>query len=195
MEEYRTKNFTMEDYSEEVKTRINPPDQFIYRIDKGIIPFTEQVLREYGKGKKPCEGVVYWSGKRLSDLEVLIDCAVAPRIRARRYHFQVDHHANAAFVDFINDNDRIYISQVHSHPGTFVDHSEVDDNETAFRSEGLVSIVVPVYGRLGMLPLTECGVHRYQQNEFFRLADDYVARHFQINDEHSSLILKDLRND
>lgn len=185
----------MEDYSEKAKTGINPLDQWIYRISNGVIPFTVQVLQEYGKGKKPCEGVVYWSGKRLNDLELLIDCAVAPRIKARQYHFQVDHHANAAFVDFINDNDRIYISQVHSHPGTFVDHSDVDDNESAFRSEGLVSIVVPFYGRRGMIPLTECGVHRYQQNEFFRLADDYVAQHFLINNEDCSLLLKNLRND
>lgn len=88
-------------------------------------------------------------------------------------------------------NKAIEIAQVHSHPSDWVDHSEGDDLWASFKIEGLVSIVVPNYCKDGMLPLTNCGVHRYINGNFIRLSKKYITSHFRLVNEKSDFV--DLR--
>lgn len=176
-----------------IKKLYDPRDYNSYIVTKDVIDFTVNVLREYGTKKMPEEGLVYWAGK-VNDNNFEVIAAVAPKTEATRYGFKTSNTSNARFVEFICDNDLQYIAQVHSHPGTIVDHSIIDNEETAFRSEGLVSIVVPLFGSRGMTPLTVCGIHRFIDGKFPRLANKYIKRHFDIikNNNYSAL-LKDLR--
>jgi len=180
----------MEDLNEyvEPRPRVDPVDQYEYFISGAVVEFTHEILLSYHKQ----EGVVYWAGTQADD-KYFITAAVAPRIHSRRYNFKVDHDANAAFVGTICEHRLTYISQVHSHPADWVDHSDVDDTETAFRSEGLVSIVVPDYCKMGMLPIEICGVHRFDARGFDRLSDNYVRGHFKIDRSLKPVLLKDLR--
>jgi hypothetical protein len=177
------------------KRRAHPNDSKQYIITQEVIDFTVKVLAEYGAKKYPEEGLIYWAGKiHGSTFEII--SAVAPKTTSTRYGFETSNASNARFVEFICDNDLQYIAQVHSHPGKWVDHSIVDDEQTAFRSEGLVSIVVPVFGSTGMIPLSICGFHRYTNGQFVRLANSYIKEHFEItsNNNFSSLI-KDFRHE
>ena len=89
-------------------------------------------------------------------------------------------------------NNTIEIAQVHSHPSDWVDHSEGDDLWASFKIEGLVSIVIPNYCKGGMLPLTNCGVHRYINGNFIRLSEKYITSHFRlVNNEKADFV--DLR--
>jgi hypothetical protein len=173
--------------------KVTPDDHRVYQIDRRIIDFTVCILQEYGMRRHAEEGVVYWAGT-VNESEYKISAAIAPKVKASRYGFFTDHNSNARFVEFINDNDLVYISQVHSHPGKWVDHSPVDDEGTAFRSEGLLSVVVPCFGRNGMLPLTSNGIHRYHLRKFTRLSNAYVKKHFKIiNTSIDNITLKDFR--
>ena len=174
------------------RKRIIPVDQFLYTIAEELIPFTETILREYGEKGSGHEGLVYWCGTRRGNT-CQITAVYAPPIRSGTYGIETTHETNARFVSFLSANGLVYISQVHSHPGSIVDHSGTDDRETAFRKEGLLSVVVPSYAGKGMLPLTKCGVHRYADNTFSRLSSRYIKDHFQIQTETSGIILKDAR--
>jgi|GEM_PF-1248564 len=173
--------------------RHSPKENFVYKVDKAVINFTVKILQEYGKLTHKAEGVVYWAGKVRRD-EFIISAAFAPAVTASRYGFLTDHYSNGLFAEFICDNELVYIAQVHSHPGIWVDHSGIDDRETAFRSEGLLSLVVPTYGNDGMFPFKRCGIHRYHNSNFDRLSDRYISKHFTgINLPETQIILKDAR--
>jgi hypothetical protein len=190
---FAIKRHTMGDLNKWLKARprFTPDDERLYLVDPEIIRFTTDVLRHYGRQKM--EGVVYWAGVISSD-HSHICCAVAPKAKTERFNFVVDHEANEEFVSFVNDHSVQYISQVHSHPGLWVDHSGTDDRNAAFRCEGLVSVVVPSYSKKGMMPLYHCGIHRYTEGEFIRLSDPYVLRHFKVEKlTQNEILLKDFR--
>jgi len=174
--------------------RITPKDDLEYVIAQEVIDFTVGVLREYGDRRPPAEGVVYWAGRRRGN-QWYICAAVAPVVEASRYGFQTGYGTNGRFVSFLCDNDLQYVSQVHSHPSVWVDHSVVDDQETAFRTEGLVSIVVPSFGRNGIFPMKQCGVHVFLKGRFKRLTNKYVVRRFRLEESPYPIMLKDFRNE
>ncbi len=171
--------------------RITPKNDTVYTIHPDIVNYTVSILKEYGS--VDAEGVVYWAGK-VEGNKKFVCAAVAPKIRGSRFGFYTDHQANADFVEFIRSHNLVYICQVHSHPGDYVDHSITDDKETAFRAEGLISIVVPHFGKFGLLPFSKCGIHLFTKGAFFRLSDRYIHRNFKTINFTSSPILKDLRN-
>lgn len=171
--------------------RISPKDKVTYVISDEAINYTIKILLEYERFKPSAEGLVYWAGHVENDIHY-VTAAVAPRTDASRYGIFTSHDSNARFVEFLCDSDLIYIAQVHSHPGDWVDHSVVDNEETAFRSEGLVSVVVPCFGRKGMLPVSICGIHRYAGGKFIRLSNKYLKTHVIVKNMPGT-ILKDLR--
>ena len=46
--------------------------------------------------------------------------------------------------------------------------------------DSFLSIVVPVYGKEGMLPLTQCGIHRFEKGKFRRLSNLEIITSFSI---------------
>ncbi|MFD0940191.1 hypothetical protein [Pedobacter boryungensis] len=156
-----------------------PKDVKKYIVDVQVIEFTERVLREYGNKKPSCEGLIYWAGHVQNNIHYITH-AIAPKTQASRYGIQTSHNSNALVVEYLCDNDLVYISQVHTHPGKWVDHSDVDNEETAFRSEGFLSVVVPLFSKNGILPWEQCGVHLYHGSEFKRLANRYLSKRFSV---------------
>lgn len=175
--------------------KFNPKDGLHYSVTKDVIDYTIKILKEYGARVYPAEGLVYWAGTVSGDI-INITTAIAPQTDSSSYGIKTSNEFNARFVEFICDQGLEYFAQVHSHPGKWVNHSDVDNEETAFRSEGLVSIVVPSYGADGMLPLTMCGIHRYSNGKFIRLNEKYIKKHFSVTTRQiNNSVLKDLRHE
>jgi hypothetical protein len=172
-----------------------PSNSNQYLIDTQVITFTDQVLKDYGSKNPSCEGLVYWAG-RVEGNKYYITHGVAPKIKASRRDIYTTHESNAAVVEYLCDNELVYIAQVHSHPGDWVEHSEVDNEETAFRSEGLVSIVVPVFSTRSILPWSQCGFHLYTDGAFEFLSTKYVNKRFSVRKLNKEAInFKDFRNE
>jgi hypothetical protein len=171
--------------------RFHPRDDKKFIIAEEVVAFTADVLREYGQDD--AEGVIYWCGNIAGTMHY-IDTAVAPRASVTAYGFITDHDANAEFVDYISDRDRIYLAQVHSHPSKWVGHSHVDDEQTAFRAEGILSVVVPHFAEFGLKPLKKCGIHLYRDGRFRRLSDTYISGHFKLR-KMNNINLKDFRHE
>jgi hypothetical protein len=172
---------------------MNPSDDFRYYIPQNAIEYTQQVLQEYSKLDSPNEGLVYWAGKTNSNkVEVLM--VIAPHTKSAPLKVEVSNKFNFPVVRMLNANSLKYIGLVHSHPTDWVDHSDGDNECAPFRSDGIISIVVPNYSKNGLLPLTTCGIHRYSNGKFGRLSDAYVSKHFKVvnNVESKSF---DLRNE
>jgi hypothetical protein len=104
---------------------------------------------------------------------------VRPRQFRTAGSFNVDAAANADVAIAACEHDLTLIAQVHSHPGKFVSHSYGDDEGAPFTFNGLFSIVVPNYGRDGMLPLDRCGIHFYR-GSFRQLTHQQVVSTFHL---------------
>ena len=168
----------------------SPTDKIIYIIPEKAIEYTEKVLCEYGNMSDPNEGLVYWGG-HVDKTTITISAVIAPKVESAPGRVSTSHRSNFDFVTTLNEKKIIQIAQVHSHPGDWVDHSEGDSKWAAFKSEGLISIVVPNYCKHGMLPLIKCGIHRFRKEKFTRLLDRDIKTHFRIDKRDSDFI--DLR--
>ncbi len=144
------------------------------QIQSSVAEETARFLRRSGKR----ETVVYWAGLDCGERWV-VTTALCPRQCITRGSFTVDAAANAKVVQDLNAHQLVMLGQVHSHPGEFVGHSEGDDEWTSFAFPGFISIVVPTYCRNGLLPLSQCGVHRYEDH-FRQLNAAEVSRLFSL---------------
>jgi proteasome lid subunit RPN8/RPN11 len=111
---------------------------------------TVDVLRSCGGGEREC--VVYWVAAQSNQCEVRrVD---HPDHAASRYSYKVDSRwLNAFFLELADHGEQV-IGQVHSHPGSAVGHSEVDDKFVIAPSPGILSIVVPQFAARAAEPAT-----------------------------------------
>jgi hypothetical protein len=173
--------------------RITPDDSWHYYITEDVIKYTVKILLHYGQRRPPSEGLVYWAGI-IKDDNVYVSACIAPHVKASRYNIAIDHYSNLRVVQALTENKIIHIGQVHSHPFDWVGHSETDDECAAFKVRGLLSFVVPNFASTGMMPLNQCGVHRFHDGAFHMLSNNYISERFTIiTDSPSQLI--DLRNE
>lgn len=144
-----------------------------------VLERTVAVLSESGMAGSPHEGVVYWIGPRGLGQRIVTTC-VAPGARTTYGSFDTSSASNAQVVVFLAEAGLEMLGQVHSHPGKMVDHSIGDDERAFMPYEGYFSIVVPHFGSRGMLPITRCGVHVFENGQFRRLRDSEVNTGFHI---------------
>lgn len=170
----------------------SPKDNLLYLLPLEVISHTERILSEYGRKKPPHEGLVYWGGKKESE-RITVSTVIAPKTVSDYGRVSTSPRSNFDVVRLLNKHNVIQIAHVHSHPGTWIDHSLGDDDLAAFKVNGLVSIVVPRYCHRGMMPLSSCGIHRYTDGKFIRLSLDYIKSHFRIENS-EGLVFEDLRH-
>jgi hypothetical protein len=173
--------------------KLNPKDVIEYHLPGGLINITESILLEYSHKTPPSEGLVYWAGTKQKEVVNITTC-IAPRIISNQYNLTVDHYSNFRVVEALSKSRLVHIGQVHTHPTKWVDHSDTDSVCASFKTSGILSIVVPNYALKGILPLTQCGTHRFDDNIFIRLSNKYIKSHFKITNE-KDFSLIDLRNE
>lgn len=127
----------------------------------------------------PTEKIIYWAGVKRDSLW-LVTTVLRPRAALTWGSFKTTAGDNARVIAYLSGAGLALIGQVHTHPGRFVDHSDGDERDAFMPIENAVSIVVPSYGRGGILPLTACGVHRYEGVGYRRLSDDEVNATFCV---------------
>lgn len=121
----------------------------------------------------PTERIIYWAGIKRDGLWV-VTTVIRPTAILTRGSFQTSLAANAEVVEYLASSGLSFIGQVHTHPGVGVGHSDGDDRDAFMPVENSLSLVVPEYGRKGILPLSICGVHRYEGGRFRRLGNAEV---------------------
>lgn len=172
--------------------RLTPKDQIIYNVSHKVVSSTIEVLNEYGSISH--EGLVYWAGYQ-DKHNVKITTVIAPETESAESRVTVPSKSNFYVVKTLSKNRILHIGQVHSHPGSWVDHSYGDDEWASFKRHGLLSLVVPRYCMEGMLPFHKCGIHRFVEDKFLRLSDRYIKQHFRIVEENALFIdLRDKQN-
>jgi len=128
---------------------------------------------------KCCEGIVYLAGREAAAGGVAVT-AIAPAAVTTRGSFVTSSDDNAAVIGALALLRLQVIGQVHSHPGSWVDHSDGDDEGALVAYDGAWSIVVPDFARRGLYELAECGVHMFSKGCFRRLTVEAVRARVRI---------------
>jgi hypothetical protein len=97
-------------------------------ITESLLDRTGEILASFARNKD-AEGVVYWFGMESAGGSV-ITTLIVPNADAARGCIRTSPKANAEAVSAIIGTPLVLIGQAHSHPGTCVGHSDVDDLET-----------------------------------------------------------------
>jgi hypothetical protein len=125
------------------------------------------------------ENVIYVAGHILPVGRLGLT-AIAPRSVTGPGFYRTDADAHVDVMSALRELRLNLVAQVHCHPGSAVSHSGLDDSEAIVRAEGHWSIVVPYYGRCGILPLTKCGVHCFTHGTFLRLRRPAIMKRVSI---------------
>ncbi len=158
--------------------------KLVYLSDE-LAQRTSDLLASFAM-KRPSEGVVYWFGIESTKIAT-VTTVIVPDAETGQGYVRTSVQANAAVVSRIAGTPLVYIGQAHSHPGSNVEHSATDDVETFACFDGVISVVVPWFGRYG-LRLSDCGIYRHVADQF---------RLIRNVDEHIRVLpaLADLRNE
>lgn len=127
---------------------------------------------------EPAEGIVYWFGFELAGKSVITSILV-PNANTNYGCVSTTAEANAQVLMSVVGTPLVLIGQAHSHPGSIVRHSDVDDRQTFPRFEGAISVVAPYFARRGM-DLNHCGVHRFIEGEYRLLKPGKVRDHLVV---------------
>jgi hypothetical protein len=132
-----------------------------FLFSEGAIAAAERLLPSYRGPDGDHEGIVFLLGRELGEL-TFFTSALAPRAEHSRGRVLCEAEAISAAQSAAREAELGLLAQVHTHPGELTEHSEGDDELVLMPFEGMLSLVVPHYGRFGMRPLSNMGVHQYQ---------------------------------
>ncbi|MFN8592029.1 MAG: hypothetical protein U0031_11275 [Thermomicrobiales bacterium] len=131
-------------------------------------------MASYGTPVEPHEGIAYWAGVATTEAWI-VTTVIAPDAITTPGSYRTSAVGNARVIQAINQHHLQLLAQVHGHPEAWVGHSAGDDTGAFMPYAGFYSIVVPIYGQRGLLPLSRCGVHRYDGDRFVQLSAGEVA--------------------
>ena len=152
-------------------------------VPKAVCEATCDGLRSHSPTYEDHEGVVYWAGTEFGESStlMLVTTCIVPEASTGPGHFEVSALANMRVTETVHEHDIGVLATVHSHPGSSTVHSGTDENEAFFPYDGSYSIVVPEYAHKGMLPLTSCGIYRYEMDQFRRLDTPEITESFTVH--------------
>lgn len=139
-----------------------------FLIAPGLLEATEAQLSSFNTRQRKNEGFVYWAG-RAAGKDCIALALYRPAARVTPGSVDISPEENTRFIRWLRENELTHVGQVHTHPPGIDVHSDGDDHWAFMKFRGLISIVVPNYGVNGMKPLSKCGIHYFDGEQFVRL--------------------------
>jgi proteasome lid subunit RPN8/RPN11 len=165
--------------------------QTTWTLPNNLLDQSLRIMRPHGV--RGCEGLALWFGNELED-RVHITHVVepyGPGFSTSPYHMELSVRAMATLTDLAEKLNVFLVGQIHSHPGTFIDLSGVDERE-GIRVPGYLSLVCPHYGQIRRLKLENCGVHVFEGGTYRRLDWHETTRRIAIHTKPSIVVCQEV---
>jgi proteasome lid subunit RPN8/RPN11 len=140
-------------------------------------------------GRLGNEGLALWLG-RVEGHRARVTHVVSPRgqgFRASPLQLKLSWNAMARLTDLSDALGTYLVGQIHSHPGLFVDLSEVDE-KYGIRCQDYLSVVCPHYAQRPVAGVEDCGVHVFDRGSYRRLGAPEVARRVAMSPSKVELV-------
>jgi hypothetical protein len=144
-----------------------------------MVEALERLLPTYRGPEGGHEGIALLCGVEMPHL-TLFTTAIFPEADHRRDYVRCSEDQFAAASALARGSGLGVLAQVHTHPGDSVFHTLGDDDMVRPRYEGMLSIVVPLYGRHGLRPLYSLGVHQLQDGAWVLAERESVRQNIVI---------------
>lgn len=117
------------------------------------------------------EGLALWLGRSDGEIATIthVVAPCGPGFQTTPLHMHLSFGAMARLTELASRLGIYLVGQIHSHPGLFLDLSEVDE-ELGIRCQDYLSVVCPYYAQRQLDSFEECGVHVFDDNRYRRLA-------------------------
>jgi hypothetical protein len=156
-----------------------PPAPLKVYLHQEVAQATAEIVASYGNSEEDHEGIAYWAGV-VTDTAWVVTTVLAPEAITTRGSYNTTALANAHVISAVNKLHLQVLAQVHGHPGSWVGHSGGDNTGAFMPYTGFYSVILPFYGREGMLPLSKCGIHRFEDDGFSQLTTVEIERDFIV---------------
>jgi hypothetical protein len=140
-----------------------------------LLPASIEFMRPLGA--QGSEGLALWFGTMDAQHIATVSHVVRPHgpgFLTSPLYLRLSMRAIGQLTDFADRSGLFLVGQIHSHPGTFVDLSDIDIRQ-GFRVQNFLSVVCPHYAQYPSTSWGECGVHVFDEGRYRRLAPSEVA--------------------
>lgn len=171
--------------------RSRPPRPYrqsdrVLEVPKNVLQATIDVLRGNPRNETCC----FWYGTEPAPHRALVKAIVVPKQMSRPGNYDVPAYAIAEISANTLHRGWVNLAQIHSHPGTSVEHSRYDDTRAI--SISVLSLVFPHYGNWSGVWPSGIGVHEYQIDYWHMLENAVATQRIQIRQPMNASLL-DLR--
>jgi hypothetical protein len=138
-----------------------------FLVSEPVIDATRGALISFAKvGRKDGghEGLVYWCGREVGAVTLFVH-ALVPDVDHGPQHVLVSKAAVGRAARHARNLKLGLLCQVHSHPGDDARHSDGDDKLILLPFDGMLSVVLPHFGR-EFRSMTDACVHQYQNGRW-----------------------------
>lgn len=161
----------------------------VLSLPQRALDATVGTLRQYRKLEAGC----FWYGTRDNSENGLVKAVVVPFQLNRWGNYHVPSQSISAMSAATRTFGWVCLAQVHSHPGSFVEHSAYDDENTS--SQRILSVVIPNYGKWRFRWPKAVGVHEWQNGYWHMLPDKDAAFRIRVEAGAGEVTFIDLRNE
>lgn len=136
------------------------------------------------QGRMGNEGLVFWFGiENQNNLIVTHIVEVfGSGFNTSPLHMSLSLNAMAKLTQLTEELGIFLIGQIHSHPGNFVDLSELDKMH-GIRIPDYLSVVCPYYAQRDVVGLEEFGFHVFENSKYRRMLNKEISTRISIEDK------------
>jgi len=166
-----------------------------WKIPKDLLSVSIQMMRPHGvRGN---EGLALWLGRRESAYTVEITHAVevyGSGFSTSPLHMGLSLRAMTSLLDLADSLGRYLVGQIHSHPGRYIDLSDLDRAQ-GIRVPNYLSLVCPYYAQRKTTVMSECGVHAFEEGEYRWLPQAEASRRLAKSDQPVIRLRQEVQHD
>ena len=150
-----------------------------WTIPADLLGTSVQVMRPHGRSGN--EGLALWLG-RAEGTRATVTHLVSLRgdgFRTSPLQLRLSWNAMSRLTDAADEYGTYLVGQIHSHPGRFIDLSDVDEMY-GVRCQDYLSVVCPHYAQRPVSGIHECGVHVFDGGRYRRLDANEVGQRIHV---------------
>lgn len=159
----------------------------IWDIPHDLLPKSVEHMRPYGA--RGNEGLALWFGDDVGNTVVITHLVVpyGPGLTTHPLHLSLSMRAMARITRLGDELDRYWAGQIHSHPGTMLDLSDVD-KRMGIHVQNYLSLVCPYYAQSDTREVNECGVHAFDRGSYRRFPASEVIQRIVVSKRQAQLV-------
>lgn len=145
----------------------------------GAVTAAERLLPSYRGPDGDHEGILFLLGRQAGKVSI-ITTVIAPDADHGPGHVICTETQFAHATITAHDHRLGVLGQLHTHGRGRTEHSRGDDTLVLMPFDGMLSLIAPWYGHVGLRPLHGLGIHQHQRGEWVLIHANSARQHLHV---------------